>query len=185
MTLRTGKRKDVKVRSGFTLIELMLVMAMLMIVLGVAAPSLSNFFRGRTLDSEARRFVSLTRYGQSRAVSEGVPVMLWIDAKQGAYGLQQEAGYTDLDTKAVDFDLNKDLVIEVTDLPLQTAQMGQVRQPQSNLPMIRFRPDGFIGETSPRTVVISENKGDAVFITQSRNRLNYEIQTSQLQSGRR
>jgi len=175
MTLRTGKRKDVKVRSGFTLIELMLVMAMLMIVLGVAAPSLSNFFR----------FVSLTRYGQSRAVSEGVPVMLWIDAKQGAYGLQQEAGYTDLDTKAVDFDLNKDLVIEVTDLPLQTAQMGQVRQPQSNLPMIRFRPDGFIGETSPRTVVISENKGDAVFITQSRNRLNYEIQTSQLQSGRR
>src|SRR5882762_3727281 len=126
MILRTGKRKNVEVRSGFTLIELMLVMAMLLIVLGVAAPSLSNFFRGRTLDSEARRFVSLTRYGQSRAVSEGVPVVLWIDAKQGAYGLKQGAGYTDLDTKAVNFDLNKDLVIEVTDLPSQTAQIGQV-----------------------------------------------------------
>src|SRR5262249_21799177 len=75
---------------GFTLIELMLVMALLAVVLAVSAPSLSKFFKGRTLDSEARRFVSLTRYGQSRAVSEGVPMMLWIDPKERTYGLQEE-----------------------------------------------------------------------------------------------
>ena len=41
-------------RRAFTLIELILVMALLVIVMAVSAPALSNFFRGRTLDSEAR-----------------------------------------------------------------------------------------------------------------------------------
>src|SRR6266516_1572443 len=92
MMLPTGKRIDAEMRvakAAFTLIELIVVMAMLMIVLAVAAPSLSNFFRGRTLDSEARRFVSLTRYGQSRAVSDGVPMLLWIDTRQRAYGWEE------------------------------------------------------------------------------------------------
>ena len=69
---------DARGRGGFTLIELILVMAVLAIVLAIIAPSLGNFFRGRTLDSEARRFVSLTRYAESRAVSEGSPMLLWM-----------------------------------------------------------------------------------------------------------
>src|SRR2546421_9923316 len=103
MMLPTGKRIDVEMRvakAAFTLIELILVMAMLLIVLAVSAPALSNFFRGRTLDSEARRFLSLTRYGQSRAVSEGGPMVLWIDAKNGTYGLQEEASYAQADPRA-------------------------------------------------------------------------------------
>src|ERR1051325_11002931 len=86
---------------AFTLIELILVMAMLLIVLAVSFPSLKGFFRGRDLDSEARRFLSLTRYGQSRAVSEGVPMVLWIDAQQKTYGLRAQTGYADTDTNAV------------------------------------------------------------------------------------
>src|SRR5437773_1580616 len=84
-------------RAAFTLIELILVMALLSIVLAFAAPALSSFFRGRTIDSEARRLVSLIRYGQSRAVSEGVPIILWIDARKNTYGLQHEPGFTDGD----------------------------------------------------------------------------------------
>jgi len=187
MTLRTGKRGvEMRVaKAAFTLVELILVMALLMIVLAVAAPSLSNFFRGRTLDSEARRFVSLTRYGQSRAVAEAAPMDLWIDTKQAAYGLEEEAGYTDFDSKAVDLDLGKDLVIEVQDLPAQANRSTQQNQLHGNVPTIRFRPDGFISETSPRTVVIREKSGEAVWITQSRNRLNYEIQTNALQTALR
>jgi prepilin-type N-terminal cleavage/methylation domain-containing protein len=48
---------------AFTLIELILVMALLSIVLAVSAPALSGFFRGRTADAAARRLVSLIRYG--------------------------------------------------------------------------------------------------------------------------
>src|SRR5438067_839751 len=64
---------------GFTLIELILVMTVLVIAVSITAPALSSFFRARTLDSEARRLLSLTRHGQSRAVAEGVPMELWID----------------------------------------------------------------------------------------------------------
>ena len=55
-------------------------MALLTIVISLTAPSLSRFFHGRTLDSEARRLLALTRSGQSRAVSEGMPMDLWVDA---------------------------------------------------------------------------------------------------------
>src|SRR5438128_2340756 len=97
---------------AFTLIELILVMALLLIVLGVAFPSLKSFFQGRNLDAEARRFLSLTHYGQSRAVSEGLPMMLWIDAPGRAYGLQVQTGYTETDDKAVQYTLDKDLDVQ-------------------------------------------------------------------------
>lgn len=166
---------------------------MLLIVLAVSAPSLSNFFRGRTLDSEARRFVSLTRYGQSRAVSEGLPMVLWIDLKQRTYGLKQEAGYTDEDAKAVEFTMGKDLSVGVADLPDHSTSFGQGRTAQRtdpNVPMLRFQPDGFVGESSLRSVVIHEEKngartGESIWITQSRTRLNYEIHTNALQNASR
>src|SRR6266404_5112384 len=72
--------------TAFTLIELIVVMTLLVVVIGIALPTLGNFFRGRTLDSEARRLLALTRQGQSRAVSEGLPVLLWVDAQQGTCG---------------------------------------------------------------------------------------------------
>src|ERR1035441_8861833 len=77
-------------RRAFTLIELILVMALLTIVISLTAPKLSRFFHGRTLDSEARRLLALTRSGQSRAVSEGVPMDLWVDAELGMFGLEAE-----------------------------------------------------------------------------------------------
>jgi len=170
--------------AAFTLIELILVMALLGIVIGVSAPALANFFRGRTLASEARRLVSLTRYGQSRAVTEGVPTILWIDLRRGTYGLQQEPGYAEADAKAVEFALSKDLRISVADMPLISSQLRQA-QPATvadpNVPRLRFQPDGFISETSPQSVVLRENSGEAIWITQSRNRLNYEISTNALQ----
>src|SRR5688572_19269233 len=92
------------VRSGsraFTLIELILVMALLVIVIGVTFPSLQKFFRGRTLESEGRRFLTLTRYAQSRAVAEGIPMTLWVDPLEGIYGLEAQKGFLDRDDKAV------------------------------------------------------------------------------------
>src|ERR1039458_8859603 len=71
--------------AAFTLIELILVMAIL-----IMAVSLSHFFRGRTLNSEARQLLALTRNGQSRAVSEGLPMDLWLDVEQGTFGLGAE-----------------------------------------------------------------------------------------------
>ncbi|NJM55576.1 MAG: prepilin-type N-terminal cleavage/methylation domain-containing protein, partial [Verrucomicrobiae bacterium] len=72
MTLETFQPHAER-RRAFTLIELMLVMALLIVTTTFLAPQLSEFFRGRSLDSEAKRFLALTRLAQSRAVAEGVP----------------------------------------------------------------------------------------------------------------
>jgi len=117
--------------------ELILVMALLVVVMGMAAPSLSRFFRNRNLDLEARRFLSLTHYGQSRAASEGVPMVLWIDAQRGKYGLQADTTYTgnngnyaanngsaQSDSKAEEFSVDEKLQIEA-ELPVVEKTSGQ------------------------------------------------------------
>jgi len=169
--------------AGFTLIELILVMALLSVVLAVSAPALSNFFRGRNIDSEARRIVSLIRYAQTRAVSEGVPMILWMDLRRGTYGLQQESGYTEGDAKALTVVLGKDLRMEVADLPaILPSQTSQNVRTDPNVPRLRFLPDGLIGDTSPRSVVLRETGGESIWITQTRNRLSYEIHANVLQN---
>jgi type II secretion system protein H len=189
MILPTGNNRHKNARrsrvQAFTLIELILVMVLMLTVMSIAAPSLSKFFRGRNLDSEARRIVSLTRYGQSRAVSEGVPMTLWINAKQGIYGVTEEAGYNDTDPKELQFDLARDVTMEFADMPLLPPVAGRSGAAGPNAashrkePMIRFTPDGYIGETSPQSIVLRESTGSEVlWITQTTNRLSYEIETN-------
>ncbi len=191
---RSGARPAV--RAGFTLIELILVMAVLVIVLAVVAPSLGNFFRGRTLDSEARRFVSLTRYAESRAVSEGIPMLLWIDTQQRTYGLTEEVSYETRDIHAITYDLGRDVLLEVM-APVSVSARRE--QAQSSLQLgrsatvIRFQPDGFLGEGNPEVIGFRPDPStgrkvlptDAVWVALSANRLHYEIPTNQLAYARR
>lgn len=160
-------------------------MAMLSIVLALAAPSLSRFFRARTLDSEVRRFLALTRYGQSRAVSEGAPMVLWIDAKQGSYGLERDMGYAEgEDTNALSFTLDEKLRLEAA-LPVAQARARQVLSAwepitlrAGDLPKIRFTPEGFIGPTSPERIWIHQDEKESVCVARDRTGLTYEVQTN-------
>jgi prepilin-type N-terminal cleavage/methylation domain-containing protein len=163
-------------RLGFTLIELILVMAMLTIILSVTAPSLSRFFQGRTLDAEAKRFLGLTRYGQSRAVSEGIPMILWIDEVERSYGLEAEPSYLEDDSKALVFDMHEDVQLEVL-LPASTTATFSLQRASSvgQRILIRLTPDGFIGENCPEWIVFRQNQDDEVWLGPSRNRLNYEV----------
>jgi type II secretion system protein H len=167
MTLSIGQNNQP--RRGFTLIELVLVLVLLTIVISLVIPSLNKFFGGRTLDSEVRRFVALTHYGQSRAVSEGEPMLLWIDPKAGSYGLQDESGYND-DSKAETFTLGEGLIIRAGNSGPK-ALAGGKRQG------IRFSPDGnIITATSVASVSIQRGNERPVLIAPSANGLNYEVQ---------
>jgi type II secretion system protein H len=184
-------------RRGFTLIELILVMALLTVVISLTAPKLSRFFHGRTLDSEARRLLALTRSGQSRAVSEGMPMDLWVDAEQGTFGLQAEASYDTTDPKAVDFALDSGLQLEVVNktvaAPVNTVAMNRSRQASTasvlrvnlvhaNLPTIRFLPDGSIGEASPQMLHLSSSDGGSLWLAQGRDGVSYEIRSTDKQA---
>ena len=186
MILPTGRRSGAEraVRRGFTLIELILVMSILIVVIAMIGPNLTSFFRGQTLDSESKRLLALTRYAQSRAVAESVPMTLWIDPQQGSYGLEIEAGFADRDDKANEFTLDENLEIEVR-AAKTTTTTTTMNSPTANGLTIRFTPDGFISESNPEAIIIREGGNNEVWITPNRNRLNYEINPDNLQVARR
>jgi len=155
--------------AAFTLIELILVLALLVIITSLAAPAMSNFIRGRALDSEARRLMALIHAGQSSAVSEGMPMLLWVDEKQGAYGLQAETTGKTGDPKAEDLTLAEYLQIAV----MNTGSGGTTKF--GGLPVIRFLPDGTVDENSPQTLRLIDAKGNALCLIESRDRNGYEI----------
>ena len=163
--------------------ELLLVLALLAMAVAVAAPSLSRFFRGRALDSEARRILALTHYGQSRAVSEGVPMVLWFNPDENTYGLEAETTFTDTDTKAVEYQLDSNLQLEVdTSVLGQSVPWKITTEIAGSTPAIRFTPDGFIAETSPVWVWLKqthEGEADAAWLVMDENHLNYELQNVQ------
>jgi len=174
--------RHAKSETGFTLIELILVMTILTIAVSLTAPALANFFRGRTLDSEARKLLSLTRLGQSRAVSEGIPMQLWLDAVDGKYGLEAEPSYEETDPKAVEISLDSGLQLELG-LGNAAASAGTTGNSQnasfhSRFPQIRFLPDGSVSESSPQNVHLSGRDGGSLWLVQSRTRSSYEIRNS-------
>ncbi len=162
---------------GFTLIELIVVMLLLGIAAALVAPHLSPFFRGRVLNSEARRLLALTRYGQTRAVAEGVPVLLWIDAKQSSYGLTTQSASGEQDDRASRFTVDSTLTIEVfLPDPLLVSEDNDERLGvPDGLPAIRFMPDGFFDEASVDKIVIRQGAEGALELVPTANRLGYEI----------
>jgi type II secretion system protein H len=175
---------------AFTLIELILVLALLAVVLAISAPSLSRFFRSRGLESEARRFMALTRHAQSRAVSEGVPMVLWLDTQQRIYGLHADKSFVEDDLKAEQFNLDETLEVEVrlsseAVAASQTSLFKSDKQTSGNLYTLRFTPDGFVSASSPEVVVFRQGDDGELWVAQSRNRLNYEIQAGKETFARR
>jgi prepilin-type N-terminal cleavage/methylation domain-containing protein len=176
---------------AFTLIELILVMALLTIAVSMTAPLLSRFFRGRALDLEARRLLALTRQAQSRAVSEGLPMDLWFNPEEGCYGLNAEPAYEKADPKEVKLSVEEGLHLDVdvrhvtvaTNTVARDGVVSRASVPRVNLvhpalPTIRFLPDGSLGPNSPEAVSIVGRDGETLWVRLARNRLNYEIGNS-------
>jgi type II secretion system protein H len=167
-------------RRGFTLIELILVLSLLVIITSIAAPAMSRFIRGRALDTEARRLLALIHLAQSRAVSEGQPMLLWVDEKANTYGLVAEtagqtagraAGQTD-DAKAETLTVDSTLVIAV----LNTGTGAQSQY--NHLPAIRFLADGTVDEGSPQSLKLTDGDGFSRQLSETRLRTGYEVATA-------
>ena len=156
-------------RRGFTLIELIFVLALLVIITSIAVPRMSGFIRGRALDSESRQLMALMHAAQSRAVSEGMPMMLWIDSAGGRYGVNAETSDKNGDAKAEQ--LNVDGTLKIAAL---SSGIG-ARATFQNLPAIRFLPDGTVDEGSPQTVQLADQDGFGRWLDELPNRTGYEI----------
>jgi type II secretion system protein H len=159
-------------KSGFTLIELILVLALLVIITSIAVPTMSRFIRGRALDSEAQRMMALMHAAQSRAVSEGAPMMLWLDEKGGAYGFEAETSGEGGDPKG------EELTVDST-LKLSVPNSGNAAQTTFNdLPAIKYLPDGTVDEDSPQQLQLTDADGFTRWLIQTKMRTGYEISDS-------
>ncbi len=162
---------------GFTLVELIVVMVLLLIVASMVAPRMSSFFRGRALNHEARRMLSLINYGRSRAVAEGVPVLLWLDPTKSTYGLSVMAGHEGGEDRVGVLEAEPTLSFEV---PMSVSTGASEQEDEllglpEGLPCIRFNPDGFFNEASVTRIVIRQGTEAALEIVPTANRLGYEI----------
>lgn len=155
-----------RAQEGFTLIELILVMAVLATVLALSAPTLSQFMTGRSLQEECRRFVALTQYGRSQAVSRSVPMELWISTETGEYGLKPIAGYEMEEEEPIEWHLEDKLSFQI-------ASGNLSRNDQAS---IIFLPDGSISPESLERLIIRENEHRSMEIAQISYGLGYAIQ---------
>ena len=160
-------------RRGFTLIEMILVLSLLVIITSIALPPMAKFIRGRALDTEARRLISFMHAAQSRAVSEGATMMLWINEKTGAYGMAAETSGQNGDPKAEQLAVDATLAIAV-----QNTGTG-VKTMFNNLPAIRFLADGTIDEDSPQRLKLTDSDGFTRWLTETRLRTGYEVTANQ------
>lgn len=181
LLLRAGGTPAPLESRGFTLIELILVMTLLVIGVSFISPNLRGFFRGRMVQSEARQIISMAHGAQSRAVSGGVPEILWFDQEKNSYGIEEEPGYSDKDSKAEEYAVNDNLKIEIPQDDGIAQSEVESSNPHMQLPHITFLPDGTIADGSPRTIKIVDSNGPTVTVTQSKDRSQYEIGTTEQQ----
>jgi prepilin-type N-terminal cleavage/methylation domain-containing protein len=73
---------------GFTLIELILVMVIISIALGYAAPSLRGWGQGQKLRNAADEFVAATGTARSLAVSDAAIYALEINPGDNTYSIK-------------------------------------------------------------------------------------------------
>lgn len=167
-------------RTGFTLIELIFVLALLAITAVFVASSMGPFFRGRALNFEARRMLSLTHYAQSRAVAEGTPVILWINPAESSYGLtiQSTFGDPEGDPKAVKYVTESGLTLETPQNSTGAISEDDDEKLGINvegIAAIRYTPDGFFDESSISKIIIRQGAEAALELVPTVNRLGYEI----------
>lgn len=140
-------------RQRFSLLELILVMALLVASMALVAPQLRGFFVGRRLDAEARRLWALTRYAREQAMAQAVPVELWVDTAARQYGVQALPGYG-VTLAALSYDLMDGAEITTTDDTALALGEGRPAAVDPSRPRLLWWPDGALAAGSLQEVTL-------------------------------
>ncbi|NLY58914.1 MAG: prepilin-type N-terminal cleavage/methylation domain-containing protein, partial [Gammaproteobacteria bacterium] len=87
---------------GFTLVELMVVIALLTIIATVAIPSLSTLMRDNRTEAQAEELNALLQYARSEAVTRKTPTEVTVDTSNGE--VEVKSGGTLLRTSTINLD---------------------------------------------------------------------------------
>jgi general secretion pathway protein H len=141
-------------RRGYTILELVLVLAILAIAMVGVAPSLSTFAAGRKAEESAARFLALTNWARSQAVADGVAYELVVEPQSRSWSLQSTDEVSALPGGFTGTYYALEGVLMETDIaPTEEGQR-----------LLRFEPSGRCGTGSiifsgPRTSVTVKSEG--------------------------
>jgi type II secretion system protein H len=150
-------------RAGFTLVELMLVLAILAMMVAFVAPALAKSSRARNLEQEALRFVALTELARDEAVSQGVTMAIFVEAQTQRYGMEPASATSGVVTRK-DFTLHEDLHFE----PVETKSKKEGR-------VITFSPEGTPDVSSVDTIKITDKNGATRTIERETDGWGYQL----------
>lgn len=126
--------------SGFTLLELMVVLAIATLLLALAPPLIGSAIPGVELKAAARRVVSGLRLTREEAIRSGRDAAFTIDVEARAF--QVDGGY-----RRAQLPEGLDLKLEAAEAEMLSDHAGAVR----------FYPDG--SSTGGRIVLARDDKG--------------------------
>jgi Tfp pilus assembly protein FimT len=149
------------------LLELIIVMVVLTVLLALVAPTLSSSFRGRNLDQAGAQLLALTEYGRDEAISQGVPMDVWLNPASGQYGVTAKAGYPGDATRDKQYTLDSDLHFDSAGAAVATA--GQ------QLNLAEFEPDGTLDPSSLPSMRIVGHAQASISVAQTSNGYGYEL----------
>jgi type II secretion system protein H len=123
--------------SGFTLMELVLVLLILALCAAAATPALRGFTRGRRLPNTAQELALAARWCRVQAISEGTTYRLNMSVKESKWWVTKE----DLATGTY-VSVATDFMPEETLLPEGIAMDSSIAADSDGLQYISFDPGG-------------------------------------------
>lgn len=141
--------------TGFTLIELIVAIAVMIILVSIAVPNFMAFIQGHRLTSQANDLVTVLNYARSEAIKRGVRVTV-CSSNDGASCL----GSTTWDTGWIAFiDTNGDGVVGGEQIMQIRGALEAGNTLRSTIQRITYQNSGFAG--SPTTFRLCDDRGTA------------------------
>ncbi len=163
--MRNGELTRTAGTRGFTLVELIIVMALLAVVAAISMPSLGRSMRERNLKDEAARFLAVTEYARNEAASQGVPMTVWIDPATQRFGVEAKTGFEGDESRAKHFDMNADVHFELD----RTATRNGV------IDAAEFSPEGAPTSASIDALRMVDRFGASLTVSRTTDGWSYEI----------
>jgi general secretion pathway protein H len=132
-------------RRGFTLVELLVVLAIMTLLFMIAAPHLGTVLPQMELKSGAREVAAALREARSRAIASNSDVLFSLDVNRHRYTISGDKSVHSLSSDV--------------DLSLYTAQQERIGRASGS---IRFFPDG--SSTGGRVVLSKAQKSYKVAV---------------------
>jgi type II secretion system protein H len=144
-------------QSGFTLLELILVMLIACTAIALAAPALSGWRRGATLRNAAEEFIRMTRMARAKSVANATVCRIQIDTSKLDFFLTIQQG-TEV-VKVNDSMARSAVVIEGGRITISKIATGT--NIATNAEMIEFYPTGRV---EPARITLTDDSGKTLEI---------------------